>query len=161
MGMGMKLRGGLACAAIAFAIGVSACGGGGGSGLYSLSDTQSCMDKAGYQTATLKNPSLPGSEGNLRVQLSKRDHLLTPSTPTGSAPNDDFVFLVFDKSPAGALATQKKAVTLAIQSFEHQSVLLSRAGARAGVALTKNVFYYSPNGALTSSERTKVTACLR
>lgn len=159
--MGMKLRGGLAFAAVAFAIGVSACGGSSGNGLYSLSATQSCMNKSGYQTATLKNQYLPGSEGNLRVQLSKRDHLLTPNTPTGSAPNDDYVFLVFDKSPAGAVATQEKAVTLAIQSFEHQSVLLSRAGARAGVALAKNVFFYSPNGALTPSERTKVTACLR
>jgi hypothetical protein len=159
MGMGMKHWGGLTCAAALLAVGASACGGS-ASSAYSLSATRSCMDKAGYQTATVKNPYLPGSGGNLRAQLSKRDHLLNPTTPTGSAPNDDYVFLVFDKTPVQAHATQEKAVTLAVQSFEHQSVLLTRAAARAGVGLTKNVFYYSPNGALTPSERTKITTCL-
>ena len=156
----MKHWGGLICAAVLLAVVASGCGGSSGSNAYSLSATRSCMDKAGYQTATVKNPYLPGSGGNLRAQLSKRDHLLNPSTITGSAPNDDYVFLVFDKTPAEALTTQEKAVTLAIQSFEHQSVLLTRAAARAGVGLTKNVFYYSPNGALTTSERTKITSCL-
>jgi hypothetical protein len=160
--MGMKAWGGMACAAVLLAIGASACGsGGGGSDTYNLSATQSCMNKAGYQATTVKNPYLPGSAGNLRVQLSKQDHLLTPNTPTGGAPNDDYVFLVFDTTPVGALATQSKAITLAVKSFEHQSVLLTRAGAKAGVGLTKNVFYYSANGALTSSERTKITTCLR
>lgn len=156
----MKHWGGLTCAAALLAVAASGCGGSSGSGAYSLSATRSCMDKAGYQTATVKNSYLPGSGGNLRAQLSKRDHLLSPNTPTGSAPNDDYVFLVFDKTPAEALTTQEKAVTLAIQSFEHQSVLLTRAAARAGVGLTKNVFYYSPNGALTPSERLKITSCL-
>jgi hypothetical protein len=144
------------------AIGVAGCGGGGGgNGLYTLSATESCMQKAGYQTTTVKNPYLPGSAGNLRVQLSKIDHLLNPTAATGGAPNDDFVFLVFDKDTTGALATENKAVTLAVQSFEHQSVLLTRTAAKAGVALAKNVFFYSANGALTPSERTKVTTCLR
>ncbi len=143
------------------AIGVAGCGGGGGNGLYTLSATASCMQKAGYQTTKVTNPYLPGSAGNLRVQLSKIDHLLNPTTPTGAAPNDDFVFLVFDKDATGALATENKAITLAVRSFEHQSALLSRAAAKAGVAVAKNVFFYSANGALTPSERTKVTTCLR
>lgn len=142
------------------ALGAAACGGS-GSSLYTLSATQSCMKKAGYQTSVVKDPYLPGAGGNLRVQLSTSVKLLTPAALRGGGPNADFVFLVFDKDPATALKTENKAVTLAVQSFEHQAVLLTRAGARAGVGLTKNVFYYSANGALTAGERTKVSSCLR
>ena len=99
--MGMRQRGGLACAAVRSCLARQACGGGGGGHTYSLSATQSCMKKAGYGTTTVKNRYLPGSEGNLRVQLSKRVLVLTPTAPTGGAPNDDYVFLVFDKNPAG------------------------------------------------------------
>jgi hypothetical protein len=161
--MGMMQRVGLwvslASLALLVVIGTTGCGGG-GSHLYTLAATQACMKKAGYQTTPVKNPYLPGSAGNLRVQLSNPTALLNPSALRGGDSSDQYVFLVFDKNIAGGLATEQKAVTLAVQSTEHFAVLMTRAAAKAGVGLTKNVFYYTDSGALTAGERTKITACL-
>ncbi len=146
--------------AVLVAIGAAACGGGGGSHLFTLAATQSCLQKAGYETTQVKNPYLPGTGGNLRVKLTNTVHLLTPNSPAGGGPDQEYVFLVFTKDPAAGLAIENKAVTLAVQSTEHYAVMMTRAAAKAGVGLTKNVFYYSASGALTQGERTKVTACL-
>jgi len=160
--MGMMQRGALACGATLVVLGMAACGGsGGGSGVYTLSATKSCLQKAGYQTITVTDSYLPGSAGNLRVRLTNTVHLLSPASPTGRGPEQEYVFLVFQKTPAAALVTENKAITLAVQSTEHYAVLMTRAAAKAGVGLTKNVFYYTTTGALTQGERTKVTACLR
>jgi hypothetical protein len=159
--MGMMQRVALMCGAVLVVLGMAACGGGGGSHAYTLSATQACLKKAGYQTVTVSNSSLPGSGGDLRVRLTNVVHLLTPNSPTGAGPEQQYVFLVFQKSPAAALVTENKAVTLAVQSTEHYAVLMTRAAAKAGVGLTENVFYYSTSGALTQGERTKVTSCLR
>jgi hypothetical protein len=154
------LRAGAAGAGLLVAIGAAGCGGGGGSHLYTLAATRACLDKAGYQTTPVENPYLPGSAGNLRVKLSNSTTLLNPSSLRGSSASDEYVFLVFDKSLAGGLATEQKAVTLAVESTEHYAVMMTRAAAKAGVGLTKNVFYYSDSGALTQGERTKITSCL-
>lgn len=158
----MRQRVALACGAALVALGLAACGGGGGgSTMYTLSATQSCLKKAGYQVVKVTNSYLPGSQGNLRARLTNTVHLLSPSSPTGRGPEQEYVFLVFQKDPAAALVTENKAVTLAVQSTEHYAVMMTRAAAKAGVGLTKNVFYYSTSGALTQGERTKVTSCLR
>jgi hypothetical protein len=38
---------------------------------------------------------------------------------------------------------------------------MTRAGAKAGMQVTRNAFYYSDTGALTKTQRQKVSACLR
>ena len=48
-----------------------------------------------------------------------------------------------------------------MRSFQNQNVSLTRSAAERGVGLTRNVFYYSSEGPLTKSARTKVGACLR
>ncbi len=155
-------RVGLACLGVLLVLWATGCGGGHGSDTYTLSATQACLKKARFQATVAANRFLPGSAGNLRVQLTNSANtLLAPSNLSGGESTDEFVFLVFDKNAAQALATQEKAVTLAVQSTEHQSILMTRSAARAGVGLTKNVFYYSDNGALTPGERTKITSCLR
>jgi hypothetical protein len=160
--MGMMQRGALTCGATLVVLGLAACGGsGGGSHVYTLAATQSCLKKAAYQVTTVTNSSLPGSAGNLRVRLTNTVHLLNPNSQTGGGPEQEYVFLVFQKDPAAALVTENKAVTLAVQSTEHYAVMMTRAAAKAGVGLTKNVFYYSTSGALTQGERTKVMSCLR
>ena len=161
----MKLRLGSACFCAVVVLGAAGCGGGSGggsNGAFTLAATQSCLKKAGYATGTVTNRYLPSDGGDLRVRLSKKPDLLTPGAAPGStSSSDEYVFLLFSKTPAAALKIREKAVTLAVQSFEHESVLLTRAAARAGVGLTKNVFFYSASGPLTQDERTKVASCLR
>jgi hypothetical protein len=153
---------GLGCVGALLVLGAAGCGGGHAKNAYTLSATQTCLKKAGFGPTAVANPYLPGSAGNLRVQLTNSSNtLLAPSNLSGGGSTDEYVFLVFDKTATEALATQEKAVTLAVQSTEHQAVLMTRAAARAGVGLTKNVFYYSDAGALTKGERTKITSCLR
>ena len=119
---------GLASVALLVAVGTTGCGGG-GNHLYTLPATQACLKKAGYQTTPVKNPYLPGSLGNLRVQLTNETTLLNPSALRGGDSSDQYVFLVFDKDVAGGLATEQKAVTLAVESTEHYAVLMTRAAA--------------------------------
>jgi hypothetical protein len=143
------------------ALAVSGCGGsGGGSGGYSLAPTKACFTKGGFVAQELANRYLPGTGGNLRVRISRNEHrVLAPGGVKGLVARD-YVFLVFQKDPAAALATQEKAVTLAVKSLASQSVLITRAAVRRGVGVTKNVFFYSATGALTKSERTRVASCL-
>ena len=108
----------------------------------------------------MKNPYLPGTDGNLRVHVTKSEPLLNPGQHSGNA-ETGFVFIVFDKDPEAALKTQDKALSLAMQSFQHAQELVTRASLKKGVALSKNVFYYSSTGALTPNERNKVASCLR
>jgi hypothetical protein len=155
----------VALAAAAACAGLSGCGGGGGGGggeddLYTLPATRTCLDKAGLETSVIKDPYLPGSGGNLRVHVTKAEPLLDPGQRSGNA-ETGYVFVVFDKDPAAALETQEKALDLAEKSFQHEQVLMTRAALKKGVALNRNVFYYSATGALTGAERTKVASCLR
>jgi hypothetical protein len=146
------------------AFGAAACGGGGSnksSSTFSLSSTKDCLEGKGYTTAELKNQYLPGTEGNLRVHLAKKGpKLLTPGRPTGRLA-DAYVFLVFDKDHAAAVQTQDKALALAVESLREGGVQSTKAIVKKGVGLTKNVFYYSAGGALTSAQRSAVASCLR
>jgi hypothetical protein len=157
----MTWRATLVGAGAVLALAVSGCGGsGGGSGGYSLASTKACFTKGGFVAQELANRYLPGTGGNLRVRISRNEHrVLAPGGVKGLVARD-YVFLVFQKDPAAALATQEKAVTLAVKSLASQSVLITRAAVRRGVGVTKNVFYYSATGALTKSERTRVASCL-
>ena len=142
----------------------SGCGGGGGSGkAYSLSSTQSCFQKAGLKATTTTNRYLPGAVGYLQVEFkSAKDALLDPAANLqGRGPQNQDVFLVFQKDAPGALATEDKAVKLALRSLRSQGTSMTREAVIAGVGLTKNVFYYSATGALTKPERTKVESCLK
>ncbi|MBV8079761.1 MAG: hypothetical protein JO186_05220 [Actinobacteria bacterium] len=138
----------------------SGCGSAGNGG-YTLHATQSCLEKKGYDTAVLTNQSLPGSRGNLRIRVNKGIPLLNPVTANGSVLPDTWVYIVFGRDRAEAVRTESKAVRLAIQSLNARGLLATPATVRAGVQVTKNVFYYSPTGALTQAERSKIEACLR
>ena len=141
-------------------LGTAACGG--GSHSYTLTATRSCLVKAGFQTAALKNRFLPGTGGNLRVRLTTGGNApLDPNAPRGGISPDEYVFLVFERDPAAALATEARAVSLAVRSVEAGGRSITRRAVLDGVALTKNVFYYSDTGALTQSERKQVAVCLR
>ena len=127
---------------------------------YSLSSTQSCLQKAGYQATAIANRSLPGTGGNLRVHLAKGGPaLLAPNNTTGRVLTG-YVFLVFQDDPAAALATENKAVAKTVQTLKGMGALITRTAVKNGVGLAKNVFYYSASGPLTSDQRTKVTTCL-
>lgn len=135
--------------------------GGGGPHLYTLPATRSCMTHAGYRAVALANPSLPGSGGNLRVQLATVEPLLSPTAARGAVPPGEYVYLVFADDAASARATEAKAVALTIRTLNAQGEQVTPAFVRAGVALERNVFYYSPTGPLTSGQRHKVSLCLR
>ena len=95
------------------------------------------------------------------MRLNNAVGLLNPNAPAGTVAPDTYVFLVFDRDSAAANATERKALRLAIQSLRANGLLISAAAARQGMGLTKNVFYYSPTGALTGGERAKIASCLR
>ncbi len=134
---------------------------GGPAGLYTLAATRACLDRDGFKAVALTNRSLPGSGGNLRVQLRSVQSPLSPTALRGSVAPNEFVFLVFDKDSGSALATEDRAITLTVRTLEAQGEQLTRAYVRAGVGLSKNVFYYSPSGPLSKTERSKVESCLR
>lgn len=138
------------------------CGGGGGeSETYTLEPTRSCFEDAGYPTAKLANPSLPAAGGHLRVQLDKSEELLDPRRRTGRTTGQQYVFLVFAADRDAALATQKKAIDLAEKSLEAAGLFLTRDDVKQGLGLSKNVLYYSTEGALTQNQRTMIDSCLR
>lgn len=148
------------------ALGAAGCGGGGrpagaGSGSFTLAATRSCLRTAGYGATALANRSLPGSGGNLRVQLAHRTQLLNPAAVRGTVVPDEFVFLVFDRTAAQALATEQKAITLTVKTLNAGGIQVTRSYVRSGVGLRGNVFYYSPSGPLTKQQRTKIESCLR
>ncbi len=146
-------------AGVLVVLGTAACGG--GSHSYTLAATRSCLEKAGFQATALKNRFLPGSGGNLRVRLTTGGNApLDPNAPRGGVAPDEYVFLVFGKDPAAALTTEARAVSLAVHSVEAGGRSITRRAVQDGVAVTKNVFYYSDTGALTQSERKQVAACL-
>ncbi|MBV8599354.1 MAG: hypothetical protein JO017_11075, partial [Actinobacteria bacterium] len=93
--------------------------------------------------------------------VNKGIPLLNPVTANGSVLPDTWVYIVFGRDRAEAVRTESKAVRLAIQSLNARGLLATPATVRAGVQVTKNVFYYSPTGALTQAERSKIEACLR
>ncbi len=119
------------------------------------------MQHAGYEARALANHSLPGTGGNLLVRLRSVEPLLTPNAPGGTVLPNEYVFLVFDKDATSAAATEDKAITLTIRTLGVNGESVTHAYVQAGVALARNVFYYSPTGPLTKVERTKIAACLR
>lgn len=144
------------------AIGLSGCGGSGGNGAYSLSATKACLNKAGLQTAAVSNDNFPAATGNLRVQIRKPGQtLLDPQQLRSGIPPNEYVFLVFSKTPAAALATEQKAVNVAFQSLRVRGMLITRAALRNDVGLDRNVFYYSTTGAVTKGDKAKFISCLR
>jgi hypothetical protein len=148
----------------ALVLAAAGCGGSGGakssSQGYSLEPTKSCFEKAGLTTAVVKSQYLPGAGGNLRVQFTHKAVLLDPTKLSGTESPDEFVFLVFEKTPASATATENKAITLTIKSLRDDALSITRAAVKAGVQTSGNVFYYSPSGPLTKAERAKVESCL-
>jgi len=157
----MRVAAGVAACALLLTVGATSCGGGHGSSLYTLAATKSCLEKAGYRADTLANSSLPGSGGNLRVQVSTAVPPLEPNAPRGTVVPDQYVFLVFEGSPAEALTTENKAITLTRRTLFDQGISATRGYVKRGVGLARNVFFYSPSGALTPSQRAKVERCLR
>ena len=157
----MRVAAGVAVGAVLLTAGAAGCGGGHGSSLYTLAATKACMEKAGFPADALANSSLPGSGGNLRVQVSTAVPPLSPSAQRGTVVPNQFVFLVFGASPAEALEVENKAITLTVRTLLDQGISATPAYVRRGVGLAKNVFFYSPSGALTPSQRAKVDRCLR
>jgi hypothetical protein len=158
----MVQRAGLACVGVLVVIGTVGCGGG-GSHQYSLSATRLCLKKAGLPTSVVTNSFLPSAGGDLRARLTNAGpSLLAPANLRGGPPpNQQYVFLIFGRDAAAALATKKKALALALRSLRADGLLMTRAAVEDSVGLAENVFYYSTTGALTKSERAKVTSCLR
>jgi hypothetical protein len=152
---------GVGSAGLLVLLGITACGGGSRSA-YTLSATQSCLRTAGFQTASLPDRFLPGTGGNLRVRLDNPGTQLPDAkSPRVNIGSGDYVFLVFGKDPAAALETEKRAVTLAVRSVKARGHSVTRRSVEDGVALDRNVFYYSTTGPLSASERAKVGSCLR
>src|SRR4029077_12428487 len=106
-----------------------------------LSATQSCLNKAGYKTAVVANRFFTTGQ-NLRVKLSNAVPLLNPNAPTGTVLDNTFVFLVFTKDTAEAIATEDRAVSLALRSLTNSGLLVTRASLQAGMQVTQNVFYH-------------------
>jgi hypothetical protein len=157
----LMCRARLAATALLVTFGLTACGGHKAGG-YTLSATRSCLEQAGFQTAVVTNVYLPASGGDLRVRLAKSGKaLLNPQQPKGGIAPDDFVFLVFAKDNVAALATEKKALRLAIQSLRVRGFQTSPAAVKKDVGLADNVFYYSATGGVSASDRGKLTACLK
>lgn len=152
-----------AAAALAATVLVAAAGcGGASSRSYSLAATQACLRKAGFPASVVTNFYLQGTGGNLRVRLTNAGPaLLAPNTPTGSISPDQYVFLVFDASPAAAAAAEQKALRLAQRSLHSHGILMSNAAVEQTVGLSENVFYYSATQNITRAERATITRCLR
>lgn len=129
---------------------------------FSLAATRACLRKAGLQTSAVSNIYLPGSGGNLRVRLTNAGPaLLDPNAPTGSISPDQYVFLVFDATPAAAAAAERKALDLAQRALRSHGILMSDAAVDQSLGVTRNVFYYSATANISRSERTTITKCLR
>jgi hypothetical protein len=157
------LRARLACIGVCVALAAAGCGGGGAkSHLYTLTATQACLRKAGFETAVVQNFYLAGKGGNLRVKLaSTKPQLLNPNAPRGGAPSGSGdVFLVFGRDSAAARATQRKGLTLASESLSENGLSLTRAAIEKSMGVSGNVFYYSATQALSSRERATITRCL-
>ena len=145
------------------AAGLAACGGGGKhkASAYTLTATRSCLDKAGYATAAVKNVNFPTARGNLRVRLASGGQaLLNPGAPRGGSASD-YVFLVFAQDAAAARAIERKAVNLALETLKIRGLETTRAAVQKDVGLVRNVFYYSTTGGVTKKQRAKLAPCLR
>src|SRR5262249_30675172 len=159
----MRVAAGVAAGALLLTVGAAGCGGGGGHGspVYTLAATKSCLEKEGYRADALANSSLPGSGGSLRVRVSAAVPPLEPNAPRGTVIPNQYVFLVFEGSSAQALTTENKAITLTLRTLLDQGISATRAYVKRGVGLARNVFFYSPSGALPPPQRAKVERCLR
>src|SRR4249919_3376965 len=106
---------------------LAGCGGSGsGTHLYTLQATQTCLEKAGYHTAVVKNTTLPSSGGNLRVQIAKTgSELLDPAQAKGGIPPNTYVFLIFAKDPPSALATERRAVRISVQALKTRGLTVT------------------------------------
>jgi hypothetical protein len=157
----MRFAAGVAVSATLLTVGAAGCGGSHGSSLYTLAATKTCMEKQGFPSDELENNTLPGSRGNLRVQVSTVVPALAPNAPRGTVVPNQYVFLVFGASPAEAQKLEDTAITKTVHTLFDQGISATRDYVRRGVGLSKNVFFYSPSGALTPSQRAKVDRCLR
>jgi hypothetical protein len=124
---------------------------------YNLQATEGCLRAAGYAAARDTNPSLKGSGGNLKVFFPSRGAAVRP-THAHAAFN---VYVVFGRDAAEAFAIRHHAVDLTMQSFAAEGVTYTRHYVLNGVQLTANVFVYSSEGPLTTTERSRVDRCLR
>jgi hypothetical protein len=131
--------------ALGIVVAVSGCG---GSSTYSLSRTETCLKGKGYQAVALANQLLPGAGGNLRLAL-------------GPNFGDEYVFMVFAGNHGDALATENKAVDLALKAFQKRNLIYTRAEILAGVVISRNVFYYSDTQPIAQDVRDAVQPCLR
>lgn len=127
---------------------VAAVSGCGGSSTYSLARTEACFKSKGYQAEPVASRVLPGAGGNLRIAL-------------GPNFGYEYVFMVFDGSHGDAVATENKAVDLALNAFQKRRLLYTRAEVLAGVDISRNVFYYSDTEPIALNVRTAVQQCLR
>jgi hypothetical protein len=145
----------------ALTVGLLAGCGGHSSKQYTLAATQACLEKRGYHTAIVQNATLPSPGGNLRVQIAKTGNaLLDPAQAKGGVPPNTYVFLVFAKDPAAALAIENKAVRVSVQSLKVRGLSISPAAVRKDVGIAGNVFFYSTTGGVPPSARAKFTPCL-
>jgi hypothetical protein len=124
---------------------------------YTLQATEGCLRAAGYTAARDANPSLEGSEGNLKVFFPSGGAAVPPSGAHGGFN----VYVVFGRDPREAYAIRHHAVDLTMKSFAAEGVTYTRHYVLEGVQLTANAFVYSSQGPLTSTERSRVDACLR
>ena len=137
----------LAVGSLALGI-VVALAGCGGSSNYSLSRTESCFKSDGYEAVPVASTLLPGAGGNLRIAL-------------GPNFGDEYVFMIFGGSHSDAVATEDKAVNLALKAFAKRRLLYTRADVLAGVDINRNVFYYSDTQPIALDVRDAVQKCLR
>jgi hypothetical protein len=121
---------------------------GGGSSGYSLARTQACFKSKGFEAVALTNRALPGSGGNLRISLGPNFGMQD-------------VFIVFGRNAKEANATELRAVNLTEKSLTQRHLLMPRSAIRAGVEVTRNVFYYSDTGPIAQNVRDDVQSCLR
>jgi hypothetical protein len=157
----MRFAAGFVVSAMLLGVAAAGCGGSHGSSLYTLPATKSCMEKAGFPSTALTNDTLPGTGGNLRVQVSTVVPALAPSALRGTVVPNQYVFLVFGATPAEAQKIENLAITKTVRTLYDQGISATRDYVKRGIGLTKNVFFYSPSGALTPSQRAKVDRCLR
>ena len=78
--------------------------------LHALRRRRPASRRPGTTPPWCRTPTLPSSGGNLRVQIGKTGSgLLDPAQAKGGVPPHTYVFLIFAKDTAAALATERKS----------------------------------------------------
>jgi hypothetical protein len=107
---------------------------------FSLAQTKACFNRSGATAAAIKNPAISGTGGDLKVKFTY---------------GTSDIYIAFGKDDAEAQALENRAIALAVN---HEK--LDRATVLQGVRLYHNVFYYSPDGPVSTILTKRVTACL-